>query len=430
MSESLPLRLGEKLLQHQHLSRFQLRQALILQRQHPQRLGELLTELGYIPGELIEQAARLPAPPDPGPRLGEVLVSQGWLSPQQLAEALAEQQASEEELGTLLLRKNWLDPLRLEQALAQQLLSRHPARKRRLGEILAQTRQISGWQLKLALKLKQALRNTPLGELLVRLNWLHPDQLRQALRLQKRLLRSATGLSIGMGLLISCKAPTVPLQFLDAGNLSRISSQAQYQTQNQMQQAIAGPFKTLAVGADRAHQINIRVYQNGSRLIENVPYFTQGNDNTCGQAVIAMLTNFWGVTTSYQALVNTENPLNLATTAGAMVNSLRKKGLSAQDFRDASLENLVAEINKGRPAAVLLDFGSIQQAHYVIIVGYNPKRKTLIMHDSLEAPYVEMPQQIFVKMWENKSIRSILPVGGSNYRRLMFTTFHTDASQS
>ena len=35
-----------------------------------------------------------------------------------------------------------------------------------------------------------------------------------------------------------------------------------------------------------------------------------------------------------------------------------------------------------------------------------------------------MTQQTFLRMWENKSVRSIMPAGGGNYRRLMFQTFH------
>ncbi len=107
-----------------------------------------------------------------------------------------------------------------------------------------------------------------------------------------------------------------------------------------------------------------------------------------------------------------------------MTSSLRKKGLNTQDFREANIENLIAEVNKGRPTAVLLDFGSIPTAHYVVVVGYNPIQNTLIMHDSLEAPYLEMPVTRFVNMWENKSVRSIMPFGSANYRRLMFQTYH------
>ncbi|PKL76608.1 MAG: hypothetical protein CVV27_09400 [Candidatus Melainabacteria bacterium HGW-Melainabacteria-1] len=358
----------------------------------------------------------------PGLRLGELLLDKGWLSPERLAAAVAEQDASGEALGRILLRVGWIDPHRLELALTELLLRQGLRRRRRLGEILAQTRQITTRQLKEALRRRRHAE--PLGDTLIRLGWLHLEQLSQALRLQKRLLRSGIGLLLGASLLLSCKPPTVPVQLPNAGNIDQLV----YQTQTQTQQlpALAGPFKTLAVDADGGRSIQIRIYQNGARIIADVPYFTQGNDNTCGQAVAAMLSNFWGQPADYQQLVDQENPLNLATSAGALLSSLRAKGLRAQTWREASLDNLIAEINQGRPTVVLLDFGSVQTAHYVVVVGYNPRRGTLILHDSLESPYAEMPAQKFVSMWENHSLRSILPVGGVNYRRLMLSVFQPD----
>lgn len=226
-----------------------------------------------------------------------------------------------------------------------------------------------------------------------------------------------------LSLLLACHAPIVPLQIADAGNMNQLVARTQGQAQRLP--ALIGPYKTLAVDSRGGQSVRIRVYRSGARIIENVPYFAQGNDNTCGQAVVAMLSNFWGHPTDYQQVVATENPFNLATSAGALVSSLRAKGLQCQDFRNASLAHLVAEVNQGRPTAVLLDFGSFQTAHYVVVVGYNPLQGTLILHDSLESPYVEMPQQTFASMWENASLRSILPVAGANYRRLMLMTCPT-----
>ena len=168
---------------------------------------------------------------------------------------------------------------------------------------------------------------------------------------------------------------------------------------------------------------NIQVYQNGSRVIDGVPFFRQGNDNTCGQAVITTLVNFWGIDMDYQAVVNEANPNNLPTTDAAMTNYLRSKGLKAQPFRRASLENLIHQINQGRPTPVLLDFGGLSQEHYVIVVGYNPDKNTMIVHDSLEGPYIEMPSARFVQMWENQSLQSVHIFGGENYRRIMFDVF-------
>lgn len=416
------LRLGEKLRLGNLLSRYQLRQALVLQNQCHRPLGRVLTGLGYLSQSQLD-AMVLTTHQKPfvnEQRLGELLLSKGWVTPAQLDLALLEQKQTEEELGLLLVRHGCLSPDRLEVALVEQLLLSKPTYRRRLGEILVQTCQLSGWQLGCVLQYKSTPRKLDerLGSLLLRFNLLSGSQLEQALRLQRRLLRASVIALLGGTLLIACKAPTVPMQIPYAGNMQVAASQPQASV------ILGGAFKTLAIADNDNHEVNLRVYKNGSRILENVPYATQGNDNTCGQAVITMTANFWGVDTDYQSIVNRENPLNLATTATMIVSSLRKKGLSAQDFRDATLANLVAEINKGRPVIVLLDFGSIQTAHYVVVVGYNRERGTLIVHDSLGSAYAEMPQQNFLKLWENRAIRSILPVGGANYRRLMITVSH------
>ena len=157
MINETALRIGEKLLQNRSVSRFQLRQALALQHDTSERLGPLLTRLGYLPESRLEQIAQVVPQAPTCLRLGELLLRKAWITATQLDDALTEQRHSEEDLGTLLIRKGWLSPDRLEQALTEQLLVRAPTHRRRLGHILIQTRQLSQWQLNLALRLKQAL---------------------------------------------------------------------------------------------------------------------------------------------------------------------------------------------------------------------------------------------------------------------------------
>lgn len=414
------LRVGEKALSHHYISRYQLRQALALQASTSLPLGPLLVKLGFLPAQHMEQACQADCCQDiPSKRLGDLLLAKGWISPQHLADSLQAQKHCEKTLGELLQEKELIHSEQLESALTELLMSRSSHHKRRLGKILTQTQQLSHWQLQQALKAKsQNPGSAFLGEILVERQWLHPRHLKQALRLQKRLLRKMATLFVGTSLLMACKAPVVPNQIPSAGDLRVANSILRSPT------AVNGDFRTLSVKDRDQHDVAIRVYKNGSRVVENVPFALQGKDNTCGQAVATMISNFWGIQTDYQALVNQENRFNLATTATALVNSLRNKGLVSQDFREATLENLVAEVNAGRPVITLLDFGSIQNAHYVVVVGYNAERGTLIMHDSLEGAYVEMPQQTFMTMWENKALRNVLPVGGANYRRLMVTAQH------
>lgn len=159
---------------------------------------------------------------------------------------------------------------------------------------------------------------------------------------------------------------------------------------------------------------------NGNIYLANVPFVKQGQDNTCGQAVATMILKFWGHDIDYQTVVNESNPLNLGTRFDALQSYLRSKGLHAQSYKGGSLELLVALINRGRPVIALLDFGGLAREHYVLVVGYNAERNTLIMHESNSAPYVELEAAEFVARWQNPSLVNLPLLGGPSYQGLMF----------
>jgi hypothetical protein len=101
---------------------------------------------------------------DFGPRLGDVLVSQHTLSPNQLQEALAEQQRIRNlKLGDMLVEVRLITHAQLGQAL--ELQSRTPML--RLGEALIALRILTQEDLAQALRSQTQNRNLPLGELLV-----------------------------------------------------------------------------------------------------------------------------------------------------------------------------------------------------------------------------------------------------------------------
>ncbi len=119
---------------------------------------------------------------DFGPRLGEVLVSQHTLSPQQLRDALAEQQRIRNlKLGEMLVEVNLITPPQLQQAL--ELQSRTPML--RLGEALISLRILSPEDLASALRSQTRNRNLPLGELLVNHGVISREELREALEVKR-----------------------------------------------------------------------------------------------------------------------------------------------------------------------------------------------------------------------------------------------------
>ncbi|MEZ0373808.1 MAG: C39 family peptidase [Candidatus Sericytochromatia bacterium] len=426
--------LGEILLSLHAVSRWQLSRALEIQSEIPKKIGQLLVELGYTTRGNIEQALshQVVGKCDTGcchqrRSLGELLLQANRVTPDQLEQALMVQRGTQAYLGDILVAQGVLNEAELEDLLAAQLLlacsqgspdaEMQPVYKR-LGEILVETHQLTPLQLNEAIADQERQQGRKLGDILVEKGLVPLKELLRALRLQERLATLSMATLTGVTLLASCGTPQVPTQ----QPLSFIISQ-----QQQMQQfnpllahsVRQGPFKVLQVDSG----VKIQVYQNGSRLIDNVPFFRQGNDNTCGQAVMTSLLNFWGITMEYQGVVNEANPRNLPTTDQAISNYLRQKGLQAQPYRGATLDNLIAQINKGRPSVVLLDFGGLSQEHYVIVVGYNSEKQTMIVHDSLEGPYVEMPMTRFVTMWDNKALRSIHLFGGENYKRLLVDVY-------
>ena len=119
---------------------------------------------------------------DFGPRLGEVLVSQHTLSPQQLQDALAEQRRMRNlKLGDMLVEEGLITPPQLAQAL--ELQSRTPML--RLGEALISLRILSPEDLADALRSQTRNRNLPLGELLVNHGVITREELREALEIKR-----------------------------------------------------------------------------------------------------------------------------------------------------------------------------------------------------------------------------------------------------
>jgi type II secretory ATPase GspE/PulE/Tfp pilus assembly ATPase PilB-like protein len=112
----------------------------------------------FVPRAAYRQAAI-------GPRIGQVLVEQQAVTPQQLEQALDEQrQLRERRLGDLLLVQQIITVEELVAAIEQQ--AKMPMV--RIGEALATLGFITGAQLAEALEHQRQDRSVPLGELLVR----------------------------------------------------------------------------------------------------------------------------------------------------------------------------------------------------------------------------------------------------------------------
>ena len=113
-----------------------------------------------------------------GPRIGEVLIEQNSATPEQVAQAVAEQaQLRQRKLGDLLLAQHIVEPVQLLAAIDQQ--SRMPVV--RIGEALLALNLITEQQLEQALAQQRSDRSTPLGELLVKNGHVSRGDLQNAL---------------------------------------------------------------------------------------------------------------------------------------------------------------------------------------------------------------------------------------------------------
>lgn len=222
---------------------------------------------------------------------------------------------------------------------------------------------------------------------------------------------------IALILFNSCGAPTVPIQPSVENNF--ITSKPFFSPSPYRQTSLSDDFITYQL----QNQKVLLIYKNGNKILKDVPNIIQGEDNTCGQAVVTAILQYWGVEITYQEVVNESNRTNLPTTRNKIIRYLRDKGLKAQDYKEGTINQLIAQINKGRPTIVLLDFGGLRESHYVTVIGYNQSSKTLIIHDSLRGSYLEMAQDEFHEMWANRSLRKILPIEGLSYKNLMFQIY-------
>jgi type II secretory ATPase GspE/PulE/Tfp pilus assembly ATPase PilB-like protein len=113
-------------------------------------------------------------------RVGELLVKEGFIRPDDLNSALQIQQQGSEEahlpVGTLMVRKNLINEGQLE------VLLNHPDLRKNLGTLLLEKKIVSHQELETALRLKQP--NEYLGQVLVRRGTISQDQLEAVLEQQ------------------------------------------------------------------------------------------------------------------------------------------------------------------------------------------------------------------------------------------------------
>ncbi|MBC7474013.1 MAG: C39 family peptidase, partial [Candidatus Sericytochromatia bacterium] len=150
---------------------------------------------------------------------------------------------------------------------------------------------------------------------------------------------------------------------------------------------------------------------DGTVTINGIPFFVQGDDNTCGQASITSILNYWGVSIDYQTVINESNWSNGATDLEVLKAYLINKGLRVNLHQQSNLDTLKAIIRTGKPPIVLLDFGKLSIEHYVIVSGYNETKKTILINDPRNQANMSMNETDFNNKWQNKSLGNLFIFG-------------------
>lgn len=108
--------LGELLVHAGHITNEQLEHALAEQKKSGEKLGEVLVRLGLLTARQLDavldfQRRQGNAKPSPNPlRLGELLISKGYISREQLDDALFKQTLSKKKLGEVLIEEGYAQP--------------------------------------------------------------------------------------------------------------------------------------------------------------------------------------------------------------------------------------------------------------------------------------------------------------------------------
>jgi hypothetical protein len=416
--------MGEILISQQWVSPSDLEKALAEKRRTNEKLGAILLRLGHLSVmELDFILAQQTGNTVTGEadnvqqRLGDILKKSKRLSPRQLSLAVEEQKRTNEKLGEVLLRLNLLDPSELSAVLAWQddFKSSDPLAVRLLlGEILVATKRLNRRQLVAALE-EQKLTRRQLGQVLQDAGMVSKWDIRNALKIQSKMVAAGLMAMMGAMFLTGCGAPTVPHtpDFLKNSSYQAVNPRAGL---GRVYDPTKATYKVASLPGGR----QLMSFADGSRVIKDVPFFKQANDNTCAQAVTTVVLNYWGVKQDYQALVMEQNRLNLATHHNNIVGYIGSKGLKAKAYRGGNLGFLKSLIDQGKPPIVLLEFNQdLFQQHYVTVVGYNNLSGKIIFHDSIDGPYQQLDEDQFFAMWQSPSLANLPLFGGANYQGLI-----------
>lgn len=141
-------------------------------------------------------------------------------------------------------------------------------------------------------------------------------------------------------------------------------------------------------------------YDDGSRLIEVVPIYHQGNTDTCAQACVTSILNYWGYPVKYEDIIAETSGSNMVgMSLERIMWYFRKYNLQAQCYT-GNLAKLKALVDRGYPSVVSFDEDS--NYHVIVVVGYNDHREVMYYIDSMYGELTEEPYSDFSRAWSRQ----------------------------
>lgn len=397
--------LGQLLFKTGLLNQSQIDYALNSQKNSNKLIGEIVISEFNIEKEKIDQLLTIQEQQKESKlviindKIGQSLKKIGLLNQQEIDSVLKIQKNDKKLFGNILINKSIVSKSLFENiinALSGNKEALKALKNKKIGELLLDLNYTNNEKLNECLNI-QKNNKIKLGQIALEKGYILKSQLNKAVKLQKKFASLMLISVASASILASCAGPRV-------GNFATLDN---YSESNVVKSLSANPLGS------------VNYYQDGTVSISNIPFYQQGNNNTCGQSVMTSILNYWGVEITYQTVVNQTNSWNMFTDVDKITRYMRQKSIYAQDYRMASLPFVKDRIRKGIPVIVLLDFGSLGTEHYVIVRGYNDEEKEFILLDPVDGPNVKMKYDIFEKMWENKSLEQ-MGLFGEKYRRIAF----------
>lgn len=334
-------------------------------------------------------------------KIGQIFKEIGLINQDQVKTILEEQKTTKKPFGRIMLEKKIVSSDFLHNVLSASSGDEkaiESLKNKKVGQLMVDLDYTTNEEINNCL-LEQEKSNKKIGEIAQDKGYISKIQFTKVLSVQKKIVSFFIVGMAASSLLTGCKTPNV-------GNYSVVQNYSD---------GSGSPLKVLTVNP--AGSVNY--YDDGTIAISNIPFYQQGNDNTCGQATMTSILNYWGVGLTYQNVVNQTNSWNMFTDVNKITEYLRKKGIYAQDYRGATTNFIKDRIRKGLPPIVLLDFGSLSSEHYVIVKGYNDDKKKFLILDPVDGPNIEIDYDNFENMWANKSLKK-LGLFGDKYDRIVF----------